>query len=35
LAFRDVWRNFREARNTGFIGGEAIGGQELIWIAAS
>jgi hypothetical protein len=26
---------FREARNTGLIGGETVGGQELIWIAAS
>jgi hypothetical protein len=35
-AEKKAWqRNFREARNTGLIGGETVGGQELIWIAAS
>jgi integrase len=35
-AEKKAWqRNFREARNTGLIGGETVDGQELIWIAAS
>ena len=35
-AEKKAWqRNFKEARNTNLIGGETVGGQELIWIAAS
>lgn len=35
-AEKKAWqRNFKEARNTSLIGGETVGGQELIWIAAS
>jgi hypothetical protein len=35
-AEKKAWqRNFKEARNTNLIGGETVGGQELIWIVAS
>jgi hypothetical protein len=35
-AEKKAWqRNFKEARNTSLIGGETVGGKELIWIIAS